>query len=354
MNTIKSLLFILIMLLLCVSCNKMQVFRMDVLKPGFVLVPSQKNNIVLADNSGVQPQAVGHQVKVGFKVVGDTSFNLEPLSGMLLSSLSNYLLKEGCYDRIRILSRNDLLPGKTEESDYLRSGRISNSKIMEISRDTSVNLLFTLDRLLTKTTTNSYYTGETYTATRDVWINTVWRVYDLDMDTIVTQFQYNDSLYWQKFNSNPKVIMKMLPEMETVLPEIADVVAEHLNKFMGPHWETEKREYYCTGGYRMKLASDLVREELIDDAAKLWEVEFEKGFLRSKYRAAINMMFYEEVKGVPSLALSWEAKAEEALNKCPIGGSDFDIALLAQWKKELEDRVNDVQKLKIYFVGNLN
>jgi len=104
----------------------------------------------------------------------------------------------------------------------------------------------------------------------------------------------------------------------------------------------------------MTMAADLVRKDLIDDAAKLWESEFSKGFFRSKYRAAINMMFYEEVKGNPKQALLWEDKAEEAMLNCPIVGSDYDIALLAQWKKLLEDRLKEVQTLKIYFDGNLN
>jgi hypothetical protein len=354
MSTIKSFLFILILMLLSSSCNNMQVFRMDVLKPGFVVVPSQKSNIVIVDNSGVQPRGAGHEVKVGFKEVGDTAFNLEPLSGMLIGSLCNYLLKEGFYQRISPLYRSDLLPGKTQEDDYLRSGRLSIAKIREISQDTSVHMLFSMDRLLTKTSTNTYYTGETYTATRDVWVNSVWRVYDLDKDTLIAQFQYNDSLYWQKYSQNPYIVTKSLPEMEIVLPEIGDVVAEHLNKFLGPHWETEKRQYFCTGGYRMKMAADLVRKDLIEDAAKLWEMEFAKGIFRSKYRAAINMMFYEEVKGNPKQALIWEDRAEEAVLNCPIGGSDYDIAMLAQWKKLLEDRIKEFQKLKIYFDGNLN
>jgi len=348
------LLFVLIMILLCSSCSNMQVFRMDVLKPGYVVVPSQKRNIVLVDNTGIQPKDAGHIVKVGFKTVGDTAFNVEPLSTMLINSLNSYLLKEGFYQQISPIYRNELLQGKNGEDDYLRSARLSNSKIMEISRDTSVHLLFSLDRLLTKTTANTYYTGETYTSTRDVWVNTVWRIYDLDVDTLVAQFQYNDRLYWRKYSQNPYQITRLLPEMEVVLPEIGDVVAEHLNKFLGPHWETEKREYYCSGSYRMTMAADLVRKEMIDDAAELWKAEYSKGFFRSKYRAAINMMFYEEVKGNPKEALAWEDKALVAMLNCPIGGSDYDIELLASWKKTLEVRVKDYQKLKIYFDGNLN
>lgn len=354
MRTLKHPLFILIIMLLSSSCSQMQVFRMDVLKPGFVVVPSQKSNIVIVDNSGVQPRDAGHEVKVGFKTIGDTLFNIEPLSTNLLNSLSNYLLKEGFYERISLLYRGDFLSGKTGEDDYLRSGRLSNSKIMEISKDTSVHLLFSMDRLLMRTTTNTYFTGEAYTATRDVWVNSVWRIYDLDADTLISQFQYNDSLYWQKYSQNPSVVTKSLPEVEVVLPEIGDVVAEHLNKFLGPHWETEKREYFCTGSYRMKVAADLVRKDMIDEAAKLWEVEFSKGIFRSKYRAAINMMFYEEVKGNPNQALLWEEKAEVAMLHCPIGGADNDFAMLAKWKKVLVDRIKEFQKLKIYFDGNIN
>lgn len=353
-STCKIILSVLIITLLVSSCSNMQVFRMEVLTPGFVVVPSQKGNIVMVDNTGMQPNNVGHLFQLNSKYAGDTAFNTKPLSGLLISSLSNYLLREGFYKRITPIFRDEMPTGKTGEEDYVRSARLSNAEIMKISQDTSVHLLFSLDRLLTKTTTNVYYTGETYAATRDVWVNTVWRIYDLDVDTLVTQFQYNDSLYWRKFSDSPRMVSKMLPDMNEALPEIGDVVAEHLNKFLGPHWETEKREYFSSGGFRMKLAADLVRKEQMDAAAELWKEEFLKGFFRSRYRAAINMMLFEEVKGNPNDALVWEGKAEKALEECPIGGADNDVILLKHWKIVLKERIKDFQTLKIYFDGNLN
>lgn len=354
MKAFKNALLLLIMLLLASSCTNLQLFRMDVLMPGYIVVPSQKGNIVVVDNSGVQPERAGHLVKVNFRSVGDTAFNTEPLSGFLISSLNNYLLKEGFYKQITPIKRVDVVPGKSGEDDYLRSARLSNAQLLEISKDTSIHLLFSLDRLLTKTTTNTYHTGETYAAARDVWVNSVWRIYDLDVDTLIAQFQYNDSLFWQKFNSNPYLVTKQLPKMLDVLPEIGDVVAEHLNKFMGPHWVTETREYFSTGSYRMKMAADLVRKERIGPAAELWTVEFDKGFMRTKYRAAINMMLYEEVMGNPLKAMEWAVKASEAMQRCPIGASDYDIVLLRRWKSGLKDRIEDFDKLKIYFDGTLN
>lgn len=354
MKTIYSLSIVLIITLLCTGCDSMQVFRLEVLKPGFIVVPSQKSNIVIVDNTGIQPEDAGHQVKVDFKLVGDTSFNTESLSGYLMKSLSNYLLKDGFYKQVKLVSRYDLLPAKSGDDDFLRSARLSNSKIMELSRDTNLHLLFSLDRLLTKTTTNTYLTGETFAATRDVWVNTVWRVYDLDVDTVITQFQYNDSLYWRKFDLNSFLVAKKLPSMVSVLPEIGDVVAENLAPFMGPHWVTEKRDYFCAGSYRMTMAADLVRKDQLDQAAELWKVEYVKGLFRSKYRAAFNMMFYEDVKGNPKEALDWLAKAEGAMKLSPTGASDYDVHLLARWKGLLKDRLDEFQKLKIYFDGNLN
>lgn len=354
MNTLKNALFLLIMLLLASSCTNMQLFKMDILQPGYIVVPSQKGNIVVVDNSAVQPNNAGHVVKVNFKTVGDTAFNTEPLSGFLISSLNNYLLKEGFYKQITPILRSQFVPGKTGEDDFLRSARLSNAQLIEISKDTSIHLLFSLDRLLTKTTTNTYFTGETFAAARDVWVNSVWRIYDLDVDTLIAQFQYNDSLYWIKYNVSAYSALRMLPKMADVLPEIGDVVAEHLNKFMGPHWVTEAREYFSTGSYRMKMAADLVRKERIGSAAELWAVEFERGFMRTKYRAAINMMLYEEVMGNPVKAMKWVDKAAEAMRQCPIGASDYDQELLRRWKTGLKDRLVDFEKLKIYFDGTLN
>jgi len=327
---------------------------MEVLYPGYVIVPSQKRNVVLADNSGVQPNNVGHVMRTNYHTVGDTAFNTESLSGFLLNSLSAYLLKDGFYQEVKRLYRNDLMPVKDEEEDYMRSGRLSEAKLQKISRDTSMQLLFSLDRLLTKTITNVSYTGDYYRATRDVWVNSVLRIYDLQNDTLICQFQYNDSLFWEKFSTSSYHAIKQLPEMADVLPEVADVVAEHISKFLGPHWETAEREYFCTGSYRMNLAADLVRRKSLDEAAALWQMEYNKSLFRTKYRSAINMMFYEEVKGNPSEALVWGRRAEKAMNSTWSGGTIYDTELLKQWKKILEERVQEYEKLKIYFDGNLN
>jgi hypothetical protein len=354
MYTFKKPLYLLIFILLASACNNMQVFRMDVLKPGYVVVPSQKSNLILVDNTGVQPRDVGHAVKMNFKYVGDTAFSTEALSGLLVHSLSQYLLKEGFYRNILPVGRKELPTPKDGEEDFQRSSRLSNKDIAGWSRDTSAHLLVSLDRLLTKTTTNTYFGGDFFVATRDVWVNTVWRVYDLDADTVVAQFQYNDSLFWRKMGSNALMATEQLPTLEEVLPEIGDVVAENVHVFLGPHWETVKREYFCSGSYRMTMAADLVRKEELAQAAELWKLEYAKGQFRSKYRAAINMMLFEEAMGRPVQALEWVTKAEDAIRQCPIGGADYDIDLLARSKMDLQVRLKEFQKLKIYFDGNLN
>jgi hypothetical protein len=354
MKYLKNLFLSAFLMATLCSCSDRMVFHMEMLQPGYVVVPSSKRNIVIADNSGIQPREVGHEYTRNFKTYKDTAFDTEPLSGYLMQSLSNYLLKEGFYQQVKLMSRQDLLVSKSDEDDYLLSGRIAGSNICAISRDPGVQLLFSLDRLLTRTVTNTRYDGVIYDVTRDVWVNSVWRIYDLESDTLICQFQYNDSLFWRKESSSPIKAEYQLPKMEDVLPEIGDVVAEHLSKHLGPYWEKTFREFFCTGNVRMKMAADLVRKDSLDAASLLWKNSYDKGHFRTKYRAAMNMVMYSEAKGDPKAALEWAKRAETAMQSCPTGAAFYDEELLTRWKEVLEVRLKEYDKLKIYFEGDLN
>jgi hypothetical protein len=327
---------------------------MEVLRPGYVVVPSNKSNAILVDNSIPQHPSYGHTVFDNFVYKKDTAFITDSLSGFLMKSIANDLQQEGSFENIKINDNAKNRYKNSENESFLRSDPLTTEQIREIGTSNNVDLIISLDHLTVQSKTNVQPYDFLFRATRDVSINTVWRVYDASSDTLINQFQYRDSLYWQTFQSLPEKALESLPVFEESLPEIGDVAAENISRILGPYWEQETRYYFCAGSYRMKYAVDCIRSEDWKGASALWLEEYNKGFGRSVYRAAMNMMLYYEVQGDINEALAWSKKTEQAMSHPLFGVSSFDLSLFQNWKDALQTRSLEYEKLKIYFNGNLN
>ena len=354
MKRLLKLLIPVLMVVILSSCNSVLVYHMDVLRPGAFVASSDKNSILLADNSGIQPPQFGHVILESNRYKQDTSFQTKPLSGILLKSVSDYLWNEHCYKQISLCERKDNPFRKDGEEDFLHSGKLTAPQIKTLGKSGRVDLLVSLDRLVIFSKTNVRPYDVLFRATRDVAVNSVWRVFDVSTDSLLAQFQYNDSLYWEAFSNGPKSAMKALPPMEETLPEIGDVVGGHVYKFFGPYWESVARSYFSSGSFRMNYAADCVHQNDWEGAAALWKEEFVKGSGRSVYRAAINMMLYSEFSGDPNEALAWGKKAEEAMGKLKSGATVSDRLLYWAYLDSLRTRALEFEKLKVYFNGHLN
>lgn len=330
------------------SCNSVLVYHMDLLRPGAFVASSDKSSILFVDHSVVQPSQFGHTFPDFLKSAKDTAYRTEKLSEYVLNALSDYLGQEGAYQQIKVCKREDYDFNKKEEY-FLRSGALTLSQVKYLGDSCHADLLVSMDRLVVQSNTKTQPFEYAYRGTRDVTVNTVWRIYDVAADSLITQFQHNDSLYWEMFSSGPRSSMEVLPPFEETLPEIGDYVGEHVYKFFGPYWETQERSYFCTGSYRMKQAVDCVRQEDWEGAASLWRKEFEKGFGKSVYRAAMNMMLYYEFSGNPKEALLWADKAEKVMAKFSDEAVLQDKWILLNYIKSLEVDAYSQEKLKTYF-----
>ena len=344
----RKLLFPAILAFALSSCNSVLVCHMDVLSPGYFVTSPDKDSVLLVDNSGIQPSGLGHSVLELYRYKKDTSFNTEPLSGSLLKSVSENLLRQGSYNDVRICSR--LQNGFARFKDFKLATLLTNPQVRALNDSVKAKLLISLDRLVVMSLTNVYPYEGAFRSTRDVKVNTVWSVIDLSPDSLVSHFQCNDSLYWEKFADNPSFAVAELPALEKCLPEIGDYVGGQVSRYLGVHWDTVDRYYFSSGSYRMKYAVDCLRNNDWEKAGALWKEEYERGFGRSVYRAAMNMMLYAEYTGNPMDALAWSVKAEDAIKRFALGPTEIDSYILEESKAVLQTRAADYEKLKMYLI----
>jgi len=336
------------------SCNTIMVFHMDVLRPAFHMSPTDNKSFLLVDNSGLQPANFAHTYLEKGVFLRDTTFDTDTLSSLILESISKKVSDQRFYDQVGVSKREDVRFRKVGSRDFTEASLLNSTQIHELSDSMKVDFLVSLDQMILQTRTNMSSNAYISTATRDVKVFTAWSAYDVKADSLLYQFQYIDSLYWENYAANPKTASTDLPKMESTLPEIADVLAEKLAMIVSPYWEKVNRAYYSTGSVRMKYAVDCMRNDDWEGAAALWRDEFNYGFGRSVYRAALNMMLYEEYMHTPDDALSWVDKVEKAMKNCIIGANDIDIWYFGKLKELLNVRSVEYAKLKRYFEHNQN
>jgi len=331
------------------SCNSILVYHMDVLCPGIFVTPSSKSSMLLVDNAAIQPSQYGHTFLEAPGYKEDSDFHTDQLPDYVLQSVSDNLRKEGAYQQISLCKKKEYDFHKNKVGDFLLSRTLTPLQVKSLSDSSHADILVSLDRLVVYSKMNVQPDDYSYRVTRDVIVNTVWRAYDVRGDSLLTQFQHNDSLYWENFSGDLISSIKKLPSFEETLPEIGNYVGEHVHQFFGPYWKSLERFYYSFGSFRMKYAVDCVRQGDWEGAATLWQDEFKKGFGRSVYRAALNMMLYHEYSGDPEEALVWADQAEKAMNDFLFGATIYDKWLFVNYKEALRVRAFDLKKLKIYF-----
>jgi len=313
---------------------------MDVLTPGYIVTSPNIRDIYLIDNSGKQPDIYGHKYYEKSRYVRDTSFTTDSLSYYLMGFLSDYLKGESYFNNVEYIDEKIVENNKKGNMDFLRADGLNNVQKNRIRRYMPNGYLVSLDRIIVKTKTNKYTTSyDLNSGVRDVIVNSVWRVTDIEEDTLCLLFQHNDSLFWNRWSVKNVDPLTLIPDFKITIPEIADFVAGRVYKIFGPYWDTIERRYYITGSYRMTLAQDHIMDNDWDSAVTLWEDEFKKGIGNSVYRAAMNIMIYYQTIDDMENALEWAEKAKVKMEK--------NAFYYLKDKDELEKNIVYINKRKL-------
>jgi|GEM_PF-1151484 len=353
---LKYLLFILPFMF--GSCKTMQPYYMDILRPGFVVSPIGEQGVLIVDNAGLQPADFGHVFEGIYKTKADTFFDVSYETSSAKTAMLHYLADklegEGFYDSVSVAPDEWGIATKRGSMGFLRTDALNDEQRRTLRNLTQLPVWISLDKFMINTETIMKSLGDMYITTRDVVVRTVWRVFDAEADTTMLVFQHNDTLYWDRIGGTASQAAKGMPGFISTLPEIADYVATEVYRIFTPFWEPVDRVYFVTGSYRMNLAYDCVRNDNWDGAASLWQEEYEKGFGRSVYRAAMNMMLYFERAGNPLAALEWCDLAQASFNQSFFRPKNLEIRILNAWKTSLVVRVSEMNRLTLYFNGKLD
>jgi hypothetical protein len=148
-----------------------------------------------------------------------------------------------------------------------------------------------------------------FIAFRQVASRTVWRVYDLKLDSVLDEFIMRDTVDWISFGQTKDHALANLPEFVSAL-RIAGYNAGHrYSQRISPAWYAVPRFYHTAGGKAMKKAAQKAAAQDWIGASDIWENLAYQENSKAAARACFNMALVYEMEDLFIPALDWAVKS---------------------------------------------
>jgi hypothetical protein len=335
----RFLLIIFIFSILISSCTVYKEYPIDIYKPGEVAVPPNVENVALVyRNFKYKGDTLQHYYKVDNRL---KKAKKDP--GNLDSLLANYCLKElasnfkskNTFDRIHIF------PGVFKAHSGKKLPALDFRLVNKISQTTETDLVISLE-------TFSYFFSEysqqnNSPKSREVITASVWAVYDPLAKKILERKTMIDTLFWNGYNEEGKVLKKSnMPPRPMALKIASQLSGENYSKRFFASWQTVNRIYSVPPLPDFEQAAKFVDAGKWDDAIEIWKRYATEDNGKMAINARYNLALAYEMKDDILTSWKWLNAAEKLATDYK---SKEDIKMILQYKKILAKRKKDIDRL---------
>ncbi len=177
---------------------------------------------------------------------------------------------------------------------------------------------------------DSYYLGEV-----NANITSVWRIYEQYNGGIVDEHVWLDTLVWQFASYSMNEIPDYLPSLEEVLLEAAYYTALTYARRISPYWINQERYYFARGNRNLRLASNLLNVNRLDDAEIVYKSLLDSRNKNIVASSKFNLSLIYEMRGDYRQALNM-ARRSFQIRRHPVSVIYLEI---------LEDRLEKSTEL---------
>lgn len=318
---LKSLLFIALAAVTCISCKSTELVHINVLKPAPVTIPAYVKNPGVVNRTTVTAQ---HKTVDAV----DKIFSLEgkqlDAEGAQSSvrGLTDELLKNNRFSDVKALGELDL----TINAPGLFSAPLSWETVDKICKEHEVDALFSLELFDTDSKV-SYATapvtlktplgnvpGLEHRASMLTTVKTGWRIYDPAGRNILDEFPLARDLTFSGRGINPAAAAGALINRKEAVKEVSAQAGQYYAMRIIPYRTRVTRDYYVKGTDNFRTARRKAQTGNWDGAAELWKKETTNPGSKVAGRACYNMAIICEINGELELAIKWSQKAYEEYN----------------------------------------
>lgn len=180
-----------------------------------------------------------------------------------------------------------------------------------------------------------------YIKHREMAVNIKWSVYDLNQKIRLDDYNFTDTLYWEKIAYTEENALKAMPSMEKNLREMSYFAAFDYGKRILPSWNRENRYYFQEGNKNFNKATQLIKHE--NDwniAIDIWLEETNNKDRELASRACFNLALAYEIKGKFDLAIQWARESYRIKSKTK---TQYYISILEARKRNFKRLQKQIQ-----------
>ncbi|MEI6754187.1 MAG: DUF6340 family protein [Paludibacter sp.] len=324
------------------SCTQLLYTSLDVLRPAKVEFKTDANDLLIVNNTVVQPQNYGHKTILMNNKSTNVLIASDSLAIFCLSSLAEDIENKAFFNSVQVL------PNSVNTSfEFFGPNKLSDDTTRMLCKSNQTNVILSLDNIKVNDDLNEYYLEDNYSFLNslEVKYETTWSIHYPDILDVKT-ISFKDTLYWETQSDDRRKAQSDMPNREDALIDGAlEVGRKCVNRFT-PYWEKVDRYFFTSGNKNIKQGMDSVYVKNWKSAIEIWTSIYNKtnNCLVQAY-AANNIAIANEISGNIDKALEFATKSYYSFGKLTIPDYSSFIRVL-DYVNELNQRKKEIKILK--------
>jgi hypothetical protein len=146
-------------------------------------------------------------------------------------------------------------------------------------------------------------------AKRKIISRTIWRIYDLILDTILDEHMLKDTSEWYVFGDDAYYLLQYLPEFNNSIRTASYNAGWKYGQRISPSWFEVPRFYHTSGGKDMRIARKKAASLDWKGASAIWKKLAYQDNEKTAAKACFNMALVCEMEDLLIPALDWAIKS---------------------------------------------
>lgn len=335
-------LFIFSTVLILSSCSSMRYTTLDVLRPAKVTFAPEVKNVLIVNNSVLQPSDFGHKTELIREKTRNVSLRTDSLALFALASLTEELRNREFFNNVALKEKSI-----NKSSDFFYVKEISHDSVKALTKRYKTDAVVSLNRIKVTDRITEYYieSERIYIAELNAVYETQWSIH-LPRDNKYTVATFRDTVFWESESYQRKKALDGLPKREDALIDGALYSGQSTAKKLIPNWEKTDRYFFHTANKYMKQAMDSVYVKNWQSAMDSWQKITEKAYSNLlKAKASYNAGIAAEITGDIDKAIDLVSRSLDYFEKSLT--TDFEsFMLVSDYFDELLRRKKEIEMVR--------
>ena len=338
MKLLNYILFILLVLFFTSCKTAMLYTTLDVLRPAQVEFAPEVENLLLVNNSKIQPEDTGHSTRLFSGQTLDVSAQTDSVALFALSVLAEEI------EYINFFASTDLvLHSINRNTNFSSITPLPRATIINLFATYDADAILSLDHIAATSEIREYLYRDWgyFSAVLAVRYETWWSIHYPNRPEVVA-LHFQDSLFWEADAYNRAQVLEKLPHRQDALIDAALFVGQNSAKRFVPFWEKSDRYFYNSNNSLMQQAMDSVVVQNWEGALELWKQVFNAtNNTKLRAEAANNIAIAHEILGNFDEALRY-AKSSFYIFNARMIRDNAALTRLTDYIIELSQRQREV------------